>query len=47
MLYLLQLHINPFSDWHFGGGIRILWTLFLVWIDMTLGLVRALRGCPQ
>ena len=30
MVYLLQLHINPFSEWHFGGGIRVLWTLFLV-----------------
>ena len=36
MLYLLQLHINPFSKWHFGRGIRVLWTLFLVvfWIFM-------------
>ena len=30
MLYLLQLHINPFSEWHFGGGIDVLWKLFLV-----------------
>ena len=33
MLYLLQLHINPFSEWHFGGGIRVLCTLFLVHVN--------------
>ena len=30
MVYLLQLHINPFFWMAFGGGIHVLWTLFLV-----------------
>ena len=35
MVYLLQLHINPFSEWHLAGGIRVLWTLFLITIYNT------------
>ena len=35
MLYLLQLHINPFSEWHFGGGICVLWTLLLVYFYLS------------
>ena len=43
MLYLLQLHINPFSEWHFGGGICVLWTLFLV-LNMAFGLKYGTRA---
>ena len=30
--FMLYTCYNPFIEWHFGGDIRVLWTLFLVLI---------------